>query len=432
MFKIFFYLALVLIFSGCIGEVKPPQEIKANQKVFEEEDAYILFALRAEQLKDYNSSSTIFNKLYEKSDKKEYLYRSLQNSLAAKKTLFVVKKIDEVTEGRLDDFILVRIKIIALMELRKLEDAKKLALELVKVSNEVDDYILVSDIYVKLKKFDTAVKYLESAYAQNYNEKVLDKMSIVLYVNLQRKKDAIAQLETHTRVHGCSRLICMRLIGFYSNENSIDGLLSIYLRFYKFHPDDRIVQKIIQIYGYKKEYIKLMGFLEEGGGDDELLLQLYMNAKNYKKAFPLADKLYTKTGDINYLGQSAIFEYESSQDKNDNEMQKRVMKKLKKVTLLAENPPYLNYFGYLMIDHGIDVKEGMKYVKRALKIEPNSAFYLDSLAWGHYKLGECKKAYKIIQRVLKLEGGDDKEVLSHFKDIKKCMKLNMKKGKNRK
>jgi len=65
-----------------------------------------------------------------------------------------------------------------------------------------------------------------------------------------------------------------------------------------------------------------------------------------------------------------------------------------------------------------------------LKIEPKSAFYLDSLAWGYYKLGNCKEAYKIIKKVTKLEGGDDKEVVSHFKKIKKCMKKH--KGKNKK
>ena len=431
MFKIFFYLALVLIFSGCIGQME--SQIKPNQKVFEEEDAYILFALRAEQLRDYESASELFNDLYEKSDKKEYLYRSLQNSIAAKKNAKVIEKVDDITAGKLDDFILIRIRIVALIQMQKFVEAKNLALELVAVTKDVDDYILLSDIYIKLKKFDTALKYLESAYTRDYNEKILDKMSIILYVNLQRKKDAIAQLETHTRVHGCSKLVCMRLIGFYSNENNVDGLLSTYLRLYKLNKDEAISKRIIQIYGYKKEYVKLIGFLEDSGSDDDLLLQLYINSKNYKKASPLADKLYKKIGDINYLGQSAIFDYESVANKNDKAMQKRVIKKLKEVIKTQENPLYLNYLGYLLIDHKLDVKQGMKYVRRALRVEPKSAFYLDSLAWGYYKLGNCKEAYKIIKKVTKLEGGDDKEVLSHFKQIKKCVNKKVKKkGKKKK
>jgi len=418
----------VLVFGGCIGTVQP--QVKPNEKVFELEDAYILFALRAEQLRDYKSAFKLFDELYEKSDKKEYLYRSLQDSLAGKENVKVIERVDTITQDKMDDFILIRMKIVALMEMQKFIEAKTLALKLVKISKEVDDYILLSDIYIKLKKYDTALKYLESAYTRDYNEKILDKMSIILYVNLQRKKDAIAQLETHTRVHGCSKLVCMRLIGFYSNENNVDGLLSTYLRLYKLNKDEWISKRIIQIYGYKKEYVKLIGFLEDSGSDDDLLLQLYINSKNYKKASPLADKLYKKIGDINYLGQSAIFDYESVANKDDKAMQKRVVKKLKEVIKTQENPLYLNYLGYLLIDHNLDVIQGMQYINRALKIEPKSAFYLDSLAWGYYKLGNCKEAYKIIKKVTKLEGGDDKEVVSHFKKIKKCMKKH--KGKNKK
>jgi len=424
-FKIFFYLALVLIFGGCMGEVKP--QIKPNQKVFEQEDAYILFALRAEELRDFKSASELFEKLYEKSERKEYLYRSLKDRLLARDEKGVIEKVDELTKGSFDDYTLVRIKILALVQLNQLEDAKTMALKLVSLSKDTGDYVLLSNIYIKLKKYDTALKYLESAYTKDYNEEILDKMSIILYVNLQRKKDAIAQLETHTRVHGCSKLICMRLIGFYSNENNVDGLLSTYLRLYNIDKNEEISKRIVQIYGYKKEYVKLMDFLQESGSDDKLLLELYISFKKYKEASSLSYKIYKEDGDIKYLGQSAIYEYESISDSKDIVTQKRVVEKLKKVVKAEENPIYLNYLGYLMIDHEIDVKQGISYVKRALKIEPKSAFYLDSLAWGYYKLGMCKKAYKIIIKATKLKGGDDEEVKKHVEKIKKCMNKKVKK-----
>ena len=256
-------------------------------------------------------------------------------------------------------------------------------------------------------------------------------MAIILYVNLQRNKEAIAQLETHARMHGCSKMICTRLIGFYSNENNIDGLVSVYLRFYELEKSDDIAKKIVQIYAYKKEYIKLMTFLQKSGSDNELLLQVYINAKNYKSASKLANDLYLGTGDINYLGQSAIFEYESHKNRADKKMQDSVIKKLKEVVSIEKRPLYLNYLGYLLIDHSIDIKGGMGYIREALKIEPNSAFYLDSLAWGYYRLGNCKKAYKIISKVKKLDGGDDPEVLQHVKAIKKCKNKKVKDNKKK-
>ena len=422
MIRFSLYLVSLLFFSGC-ASIFGLEAIKPHKKAFEEEDSYIMYALRAEQLKEYNASSSIFNTLYEKSDKKEYIYRSLQNYLTAKENEKVVTRVDEISDGSLDDYSLIRFKIMALIQLNKLEEASLLAVELVGFSNDVKDYILVSDIYIKLKKFDLSVKYLESAYIQNYNERILDRMSIILYVNLQRKKDAIAYLETHTRVHGCSKLICSRLIGFYSNDNNIDGLLSASLRLYEIEQKREVAKKIIQVYLYQKNYLKLISFLESSKVDDNLLLQLYSKAQNYKKASPLAHKIYMETGDVFYLGQSAIFKYESREKKkNSKVLIKSVIKDLKKVLKQEESTLYLNYLGYILIDHNINIKDGMKYIQKALKIEPNSAYYLDSLAWGYYKLGSCKKANKLMQRVAKMQGANDKEVMSHVKAIEKCIK----------
>jgi len=422
MYKILFlFLFLLTIFSGCTTSSLEPKNTKIhNKKIFEKEDALIMFALRAEELRDYESASKIFDSLYEQSNRKEYLYRSLQNSLILGKNEKIIKEVDEITQNTFNDYALVRLKILALIQSNKLDEAQLLAINLVQKSKKVDDYILVSDIYLEQKEFDIALKYLESAYNQDYNEKILDKMSIVLYVNLNKRKDAIAYLETHTRVYGCSVMICKRLIAFYSNDNNIDGLLSAYLRYYKIDSNPEISKKIVQLYGYKREYIKLIVFLEESGSDDKILLQLYVSSKNYIKAYPLAQKLYEETGNVEFLGQSAIYEYESQKSKDDKKFLKRISTKFENVLEQDNSTLYLNYYGYILIDHDIDIEQGISYVKEALKQEPNSSFYLDSLAWGYYKLGKCKEALSIIKKVITLEGGDDPEVLKHYKIIKKC------------
>lgn len=420
MYKILIFLIFSIFFSGCFGT--SPELIKSNEKVFAEEDILVMMALRAEQAKSYKSASEIFDELYNKSSKKEYLYRSLQNDLHLKNFDSVIKRVDEELDESYDDIYLVRLKVLALINLLKFEEAKDIALKLVDITQNVNDYVLVSDIYVKLSKYDTAIKYLEGAYAKDYNEIILDKISVILYVNLERKKDAIAHLETHAKVHGCSKVICARLVSIYSNENDIESLLRVYLKLFEIDKSEQVAQKIVQIYGYTKDYIGLISFLEENKSDDNLLLQMYTQVKNYKKAAPLAQKLYENTADITYLGQSAIFEYEASKDKNDPKMHKSVISKLKKVVLVEPKALYLNYLGYLLIDHSIDVKDGLKYIEKALKEQPDSVYYLDSKAWGLYKLGKCKEAYKIMKKIVKMDGGDEKEVQDHYKIIKKCIK----------
>ena len=429
MIRNFIIVAVALFFVSCTTHEK---SVKPNEQAFVGEDTYIMFALRAEQLKDYKSAALLFAKLNDKSSKKEYLYRSLENELRAKENQNVIDKVNKLTDGSLSNPKLVRYKIIALIDVGKLDEAKILAIRLANQTKDADDYLLASDVYIKKKEFDMALKYLNSAYVQEYNEKILDKMAILLYVNLHRKKDAIAYLETHTRVHGCSKRICNRLIGIYSNENNIEGLLSTYKRLYNVEKKEVIAKKIMQIYAYKRDYVQMINFLEDTKADDEVLLQLYIRGKNYEKAYKLSDKLYEKSGDINYLGQSGIYEYESLGKKISKKNLKSVIVKLEEVAAQTQEALYYNYLGYILIDHEVDVKKGMQYIRKVLKDNPNSAYYLDSLAWGYYKLGECNKAKKIMDKVITLEGGDEKEVLEHLNAVNKCLKKYNKKTKVKK
>jgi tetratricopeptide (TPR) repeat protein len=427
MYKILAPLFLLFMMSACVyktPQVEAKEQIvKSNKKLYEYEDSYILFALRAEQLRDSRSASDIFALLYNNTGKKEYIYRSLQNDLMIPDYQKVITRVDTLQKASINDFVLMRIKIDDLMIVERFEEEKFLTLQLIEASEDVEDYILLSDIYIQLHEYNLSLKALENAYAKENDEKVLDRMSLLMYTNLNRAQDAISLLETHSRMHGCSKMICLRLAGFYSKDNDIDGLLDVYLRLYEMDQDKEVAKKIVQIYLYKKDAVQLVAFLEKSKSDDDTLLQLHANMRNYEKAHLVADALYKETGNVDYLGRSAIYEYESFSDKTDKAMLTKVIQKLKNVLELSHDALYFNYLGYILIDHTIDVKEGMQYIQKALEIEPNSSYYLDSLAWGHYKLGECQEASDIMQKVTKLEGGDNAEVLIHIKAIEKCLKM---------
>lgn len=420
LYSIKLFLITILFFSGC-SAISEPSVKKGHEKSFEYEDVYIMTGLYLEELQDYNSSSKMFETLFLETNKKEYLYRSLKNDLVAQKFERVVQRVD-LEKNIEDDYELLKIKVVALIKLDRALEAKKLAIRLGEISKNIDDYLLASDVYTKLQEYENAVAYLENIYATNPHEKIIDRIATIMYVDLDRKKDAITQLEAHSRIYSCSEFICNKLIGFYSNENDIDALLSTYVRVYKLNENVEIAKKIIQIYGYKRDYKSMREFLQESKIDKELLLQLYIQEKDYKKATSIAKELYEETKNVMFLAQSAIFEYESSEDKNNKKMLDSVVSKLKEVVKRDKDAMSLNYLGYLLIDHDIDIKQGMKYIEEVLKIDPNSAYYLDSLAWGYYKLKNCKEALKIMKRVQKLEGGDNEEVLKHIEMIEKCNK----------
>ncbi len=420
MIKSLLILLLLLLFSGCVRHELQP-EVQTTQS-FAQEDEYIMYALDAEVNQRYVAASRYYDTLYQHTHNREYLYRSVMmlldsgnyNEVIARTTHFLEQETTPLPQ-------LMRFKIAALMKQDRLDEAKQLALQLLDITKEEGDYLLVSEIYQKEEHYDMAIKYLESAYAIAYDEKILDTLAVTLYVNLDRKEDAISYLETHNRLHGCSQIVCSRLAGFYSNQNNIEGMLSIYLRMYENRRNPRVAEAIINIYRYKQEFAKLIMFLEKYHANDKMLLQLYVNAQRYSQAAVLAKKIYEESGESSFLGQSVIFAYEASNNKENLDMLHKVMCTLKDVVVQNEDPLFLNYLGYLMIDHDLGVEEGIEYVKRALKIEPESSFYLDSLAWGYYKLHRCREAYDIMQKVIAVLGMEDKEVQEHIHAIEQCL-----------
>ena len=73
-----------------------------------------------------------------------------------------------------------------------------------------------------------------------------------------------------------------------------------------------------------------------------------------------------------------------------------------------------------MIDYDLDIKGGMKYVQEALDQSPNSYEFLDSLAWGYYKLGDCQKAKELFSKIPQSKISELNELKDHQKTLLNC------------
>jgi len=72
----------------------------------------------------------------------------------------------------------------------------------------------------------------------------------------------------------------------------------------------------------------------------------------------------------------------------------------------------LNYLGYTWVDRGENLKEAFDMIRQAVEQEPESGAIVDSLGWGHYKLGEYEEAFDPTDKErdvidIKLVGGLD-------------------------
>jgi len=74
--------------------------------------------------------------------------------------------------------------------------------------------------------------------------------------------------------------------------------------------------------------------------------------------------------------------------------------------LVPDQPLVLNYLGYSWIDQGLNLKEGLKLIERAVALKPDDGYVVDSLGWAHFKLGNIKQAVLFLERAVELRPDD--------------------------
>lgn len=75
----------------------------------------------------------------------------------------------------------------------------------------------------------------------------------------------------------------------------------------------------------------------------------------------------------------------------------------------------LNALGYTLTNHGDDYKEAARLIRKALRIQPNSAAIIDSHGWVLYRLGEHEQALVELQRAW--AEIKDPEVAAHIIEV---------------
>ena len=395
-------------------------------KIYEYEDRDILFAIEYENLNDYLRAKNTYLRLFENTKNSEYLLKYLRISLFrsefkdAKK--FSLKYLDKKSS---DYEQVLRVYIISLINLKEFNTALKYSKDLLKENKSSLNYEIVANVYFAKREFLNAVKYFESAYIENNSSEVLFNLVNILYAYAGQKQKAISYLETHIRLFGDDYLISSKLLSIYQEQNNLNGIISVLKRMYRTLEDNENYSKkrtfqLLVSYLEKKDLKLAIEFLEKEDSDDKKLFNLYKRNHNFKKALKLANKIYKKESNIDYLAQIAILEFELA--KNKKRVLSSVIKKFEDVLSVLNNHIYQNYLGYILIEYTSDAKKGLTYINKALEQAPNNIAYLDSLAWGEYKLGNCKLAKKYMQKVIDVAGLDDYDIKKHWNKIKECAK----------
>ncbi|GAB6077350.1 tetratricopeptide repeat protein [Hydrogenobaculum acidophilum] len=181
----------------------------------------------------------------------------------------------------------------------------------------------------------------------------------------------------------------------------------------------KLYERIAGILIDEGKYNEAMPYIEKGLKLNPLSSKLYIfkaiitaSHRHYIMAKVYADQSI-KLNPHDYRSYFIRAMIEDKLHQIDNEI-----KDLKKVVALKPNDAeMLNYLGYTMLLYNKDIKEGLEYVKKAVKLSPKNPSYLDSLAYGYFLLHDYEKALQYEKEAYKLNPKDS-VIIQHLGMIK--------------
>ena len=172
--------------------------------------------------------------------------------------------------------------------------------------------------------------------------------------------------------------------------------------------------KILKIVDKNKSDLLLKSIEKKFPENNEVLSLIannYRDQDKCEKAIKIYNKLIMQNkNNYNYSYLKAI-----CLDKlNKWEDSKKIL-----IKLISKNPNdayALNYLSYSMAIRNEDLIKAKKLITKALEIEKNNGFFLDTLGWIQFKLNDIDKAVRTLQLAIELEPNNS-EIIDHLGDI---------------
>lgn len=264
----------------------------------------------------------------------------------------------------------------------------------------------LSRLYIENKDFDRAFEQLaviESADPTDLNVKA--KMAFIL-IEKQRYQEAIKRLEEILAIEPSSDRIRFYLGAVFEEIKDYEAAISHFNKVpigSGYYPE--AVIHAAYLYKLLGDHTKAIETVQQGIRikDDHapfyaLLASLYDETKQYRQAVSMLTEAVAKVPDHPQL----YFFLGNMQDRiGDKEGTIRSMKKV--LSLDKDHVQALNFLAYTYAELGRDLEEAEKLARRALELQPNDGYILDTLGWVLFKQGRVTEAIRLLEAAYKIQ-----------------------------
>lgn len=272
-------------------------------------------------------------------------------------------------------------------------------------------------------------------YAQSHDIELLKKLLISLALQ-DKRQEALGVLSGHLLEFGCDDQFCEESARFYEDLQGLDMAKDVFEKIYKKNPTIPNATNFMRVLIALKDYQEAQGVAKAFPFDKGLLLDLYVMQGDFAKAQKEAAKTYEQSRNPRFLALEGVYEFSAlespkreSAQSSASKLSRAITEREKELADSSEKPTsqdafFYNFYGYLLIDYELDIAKGIESVKKALAIEPYAIAYIDSLAWGYYKLGECENALKTFAQIPKDQVEKEDELRAHrYQILGVCQKV---------
>lgn len=402
-------------------------------------DLYDLLGDAYSQQKDYPKAEEAYRKAVDEEPEEASHRHGLGQALMAEdkyaEALEQFKKLSEMEPGTADNYLRMSELYRRLGRLDQAEAALLHAKQLAPGNLE----ILFNEalLYEDQGRFDDAVKVLSDAIAgmkaqtsESSSNGGSSNALGILYEQLGRAyreaQNYPAAIDTYREMAklgpDSKSRAQMLLIDTYREDRDIDRAIAETKKALADSPkDSNLIVTLAMLYGEKRQpddATKLLQPLLQGNDSDVQIYvdiaQVEQRGREYSQAEESAQKAEQMAStsadkEMVWFMLGATYEREKKFDLAEQEFRK----------VLDQNPnnaAVLNYYGYMLADRGIRLDEATSLIQRAVKQEPNSGAYLDSLGWAYYKQNKLAEAEEYLRKAVDRESHDP-TILSHLANV---------------
>lgn len=394
-----------------------PQAIEQYEYVLtkfpEYHEANIYLAAVYSETQQYDKASKLFEKVltiqeYPNKHLIHYYIGRIREEQSAEKNFKLAESSYKKANELKPDFVDSVIALGALYKGQK-QDAKALSLYQGFQKNKGPNgkvAEILSQMYIEQQKYDEAFEQLEILEAQTDDPLAIKVRMALILIEKKMFDKAIAKLEEILRLAPESDKIRFYLAAVYEEIKKDELAVGHYLKIPASSPfyGEAMVHS-----GY---LLKNIGQLDKA---ISVLEKAYENKKDYPQIYAMyaslldENKDYKKALDILSVGLEKFpenaqlhFYYGTIYDRTGDK--EKVIANMKKVIELDPNHSQgLNYLAFTWAELGKNMDEAEKLARRAVTLDPEDGYILDTLGWILLKRGNKKEALKFLEAAFKFQ-----------------------------